>query len=222
MCGRFGLHFDWQHTSRLLWDHFQVEMDEAAYPLPQFNIAPTQQVMVLIHDGEKYRIGLARWGLPLGNGTSQVVSNARSESIFEKSMFRSLIKQRRCLVIASGFYEWQRDVKPSRVYWFHPQQQPLLIFAGLYQMVQNPEGKKVFTTLMTTQANALMAPIHDRLPVMLNPDQWRHWVHPKTPSDEFNLLFKPTNFTDLTYYELFSNVNKVSHNDMTCLDPIKK
>lgn len=222
MCGRFGLHFDWQKTSRLVWDHFQVEMDEASYPLPQFNIAPTQQVMVLIHDGEKYRIGLARWGLPLGNGTSQVVSNARSESIFEKPMFRSLIKQRRCLVIASGFYEWQRDVKPSRVYWFHPQQQPFLIFAGLYQVVQDQEVKKVFATLMTTQANELMAPIHDRLPVMLNPDQWRHWVHPKTPIDEFSFLFKSTNFNDLIYYEVSNRVNKVIHNDVGCLEPIKK
>jgi len=109
MCGRFGLHADWQKTSHFLWDQFQVEFKEEKLPLPQYNIAPTHPLMTLIHDGHKFRIGTSQWGFPLSDQTSQVVINARSESVFEKPMFRQAMKTRRCLIIGSGFYEWKRD-----------------------------------------------------------------------------------------------------------------
>jgi putative SOS response-associated peptidase YedK len=76
--------------------------------------------------------------------------------------------------------------------------------------------------MLTTSANDLMAPIHDRIPVMLNPDQYQHWVHPKTPIDEMKFLFKPTNFKSLSTYEVSTYVNKVANQDATCLEPIKK
>ena len=223
MCGRFGLHADWQKTSHFLWDQFQVEFKEEKLPLPQYNIAPTHPLMTLIHDGHKFRIGTSQWGFPLSDQTSQVVINARSESVFEKPMFRQAMKTRRCLIIGSGFYEWKRDEKPSKVFWFHHDNRPFMVFAGLYQVIKDDQGQpKVYASMLTTGANPIMQPIHDRIPVMLNPDQYLHWVHPKTSIDELAFLFKPSNYTGLKQYEVSSHVNLVKHNDPLCLEPIKK
>lgn len=223
MCGRFGLHFDWQKTSHFLWDQFQVESKEEKPTLPQYNIAPTHQVITLIHDGQKFRLGTTQWGFPLSDQTSQVVINARSESIFEKPMFRQAVKTKRCLILSSGFYEWKRDEKPSRVFWFHGNNQPYMVFAGIYHTVKNLDGKQtVYSAMLTTSANAVMQPIHDRIPVMLNPDQYLHWVNPKTSIDELVFLFKPTNYIGLQQYEVSPYVNQVKHNDAMCLEAIKK
>jgi len=220
MCGRFGLHFDWQKTSHFLWNQFQVELKEDTLSLPQYNIAPTHVLITLIHDGQRFRVGTSHWGLPLSNQTSQVVINARSESVFEKTMFRQAMKTRRCLILGSGFYEWKRDEKPSKVFWFHHDHQPFMLFAGLYQVVKNDQGQQtVFSAMLTTSANAVMQPIHDRIPVMLNPDQYRHWVDPKTSIDEMAFLFKPSNYIGLKKYEVSAHVNQVKHNDALCMAP---
>jgi putative SOS response-associated peptidase YedK len=191
--------------------------------LPLYNIAPTQQVLILIHDGAQYRVGLSTWGFSLSSTNSKPVINARSESVFETTLFRQSIRTKRCLILASGFYEWQRTTTPSQPSWFYDQIKPFLVFAGLYQTIRNKNGQKIVqSAMLTTSANEVMKPIHDRIPVMLNGDQYQHWVHPKTPMDELKFLFKPTNFTSLAHYEVSTHVNKVANQDATCLEPIKK
>jgi putative SOS response-associated peptidase YedK len=223
MCGRFGLHHAWQTTSSFLFDQFKVEFDETKLSLPLYNIAPTQQVLILIHDGAQYRVGLSTWGFSLSSTNSKPVINARSESVFETTLFRQSIRTKRCLILASGFYEWQRITTPSQPSWFYDQIKPFLVFAGLYQTIRNKNGQKIVqSAMLTTSANEVMKPIHDRIPVMLNGDQYQHWVHPKTPMDELKFLFKPTNFTSLAHYEVSTHVNKVANQDATCLEPIKK
>ncbi|MBM3909506.1 MAG: SOS response-associated peptidase [Firmicutes bacterium] len=223
MCGRFGLPQNWQKTSQFLWKQFQVELKEDSLILPQYNIAPTHRLITLIHDGTRFRVGLSSWGFPLSNQTTKVVINARSESVFEKTMFRQAMKTRRCLILGGGFYEWKRDEKPSRVFWFQHQTQPWMVFAGLYQVTRDDQGKShVYTSMLTTHANETMKPIHDRIPVMLNPDQYRHWVDPKTAIDELAFLLKPDNYKGLSFYEVSSHVNQVKHNDALCLEAIKK
>jgi putative SOS response-associated peptidase YedK len=223
MCGRFGLHQPWQTTSRFLFDQFKVEFDERQLSLPLYNIAPTQPILILIHDGTHYRVGLSSWGFSLSSTSPKPVINARSESIFETTLFRQSIRSKRCLILASGFYEWRRSTTPSQPFWFYDQQKPFLVFAGLYQTIINKtQGKIVQSAMLTTSANELMTPIHDRIPVMLNPDQYQHWVHPKTPIDELKFLFKPSNFNGLAHYEVSTHVNKVANQDARCLEPIKK
>jgi putative SOS response-associated peptidase YedK len=223
MCGRFGFHQSWQITSHFLFDQFQVEFDESKLSLPLYNIAPTQSIMILIHDGSHYRVGLSTWGFSLSSSNPKPVINARSESVFETTLFRQSIKTKRCLILASGFYEWRRSSSPAQPFWFFDQDKPFLVFAGLYQTIRNQHNEKIVqSAMLTTSANELMAQIHDRIPVMLNPDQYQHWVHPKTPIDELKFLFKPTNFIGLTQYEVSTHVNKVSNQDSRCLVPIKK
>lgn len=223
MCGRFGLHHSWQTTSHFLFDQFKVEFDETKLSLPLYNIAPTQRVLILIHDGSHYRVGLSSWGFSLSSTNPKPVINARSESVFETSLFRQAIRTKRCLILASGFYEWQRSSTPSQPHWFYDQAKPFLVFAGLYQTIIHPNQEKIVqTAMLTTSANEVMAPIHDRIPVMLNADQYQHWVHPKTPIDELKFLFKPTNHLGLSHYEVSTHVNKVANQDAQCLAPIKK
>jgi putative SOS response-associated peptidase YedK len=223
MCGRFGFHQSWQITSHFLFDQFQVEFDESKLSLPLYNIAPTQSIMILIHDGSHYRVGLSTWGFSLSSSNPKPVINARSESVFETTLFRQSIKTKRCLILASGFYEWRRSSSPAQPFWFFDQDKPFLVFAGLYQTIRNQHNEKIVqSAMLTTSANELMAQIHDRIPVMLNPDQYQHWVHPKTPIDELKFLFKPTNFFGLAHYEVSTHVNKVANQDARCLEPIKK
>ena len=223
MCGRFGLHHAWQTTSSFLFDQFKVEFDETKLSLPLYNIAPTQQVLILIHYGTHYRVGLSTWGFSLSSTHSKPVINARSESVFETTLFRQSIRTKRCLILASGFYEWQRTTTPSQPSWFYDQSKPFLVFAGLYQTILNKNDQKIVqSAMLTTSANEVMKPIHDRIPVMLNGDQYQHWVHPKTPIDELKFLFKPTNFNGLAHYEVSTYVNKVANHDAQCLAHIKK
>ena len=222
MCGRFGLHHSWQTTSQFLHAHFLVEFKEASLTLPTFNIAPTQNILTLIHDGTHFRGGLTHWGFKM-DGLSQPMINARSETIQEKPLFRQSLKSKRCLILASGFYEWQRDMKPPQTFWFFDKEKPFLVFAGIYQSwTDQNQTKHVRSAMLTTSANEVMRPIHDRIPVMLNPDQYRHWVHPKTPIDELNFLYKSSNFPSLGYYQVGSHANAVKNNDAACIEPIKK
>lgn len=221
MCGRFGLHHTWQTTSHFLYEHFQVEFNESMLTLPQYNIAPTQSVITLIHDGDKFRGGLTKWGFSLGPNSTKPVINARSESVYEKSFFRNALRSKRCLILASGFYEWKREGSSSQPFWFYDSKQPFLVFAGLYQTLINHQGnKETRSAMLTTAANDVMAPIHNRIPVMLNPDQYRHWVHPHTSIDEFNFLFKSANHPHLACYPISPYVNKIDHNDAQCIQPI--
>jgi putative SOS response-associated peptidase YedK len=222
MCGRFGLHHSWQTTSSFLYEQFKVEFDETKLSLPLYNIAPTQSILILIHDGAQYRVGLSSWGFSLSSTNPKPVINARSESVFETTLFRQSIRTKRCLILASGFYEWQRSTTPSQPNWFYDQNKPFLVIAGLYQTILSKHDQKlVQCAMLTTGANEVMKPIHDRVPVMLNQDQYQHWVHPKTPIDELKFLFKPTNFIGLNHYEVSTHVNKVANQDAICLEPIK-
>jgi putative SOS response-associated peptidase YedK len=222
MCGRFGLTFPWEKTTRYLFNTFGVEIDESKLQLPRFNIAPTEPLLTLIHDGNRYRVGLMTWGFTSGQDSRHPVINARSETLHEKPMFRQSFFKQRCLVIGTGFYEWDRKQTPSQPYWFYASE-PFIVFAGIYQVFKDEHGKKsAKVSLLTTKANALMSTIHDRLPVILNSDQYQHWVSPKTPIDELQFLFKSTNYQSLKMHLVSTAVNKASYQSKDAILPIKK
>ena len=149
MCGRFGLHHSWQTTSSFLFDQFKVEFDETKLSLPLYNIAPTQQVLILIHDGAQYRVGLSTWGFSLSSTNSKPVINARSESVFETTLFRQSIRTKRCLILASGFYEWQRITTPSQPSWFYDQIKPF------YTNMKGENVLGLFSSRATVNSNQI-------------------------------------------------------------------
>ena len=164
--------------------------------VPRYNVAPTQQVPVVVEPerGER-RVELVRWGLTprFGKGgkggkrgdQAPTLFNARTETLLEKATFRRLVPQRRCLVPADGFYEWEK-VGGSKLPWLYRLKgaQPFA-FAGLYDVWTEPDGREVTAcTILTTAPNELVLPVHDRMPVILPRDLEDEWLDPDLDDPE--------------------------------------
>jgi putative SOS response-associated peptidase YedK len=183
VCGRFTLTTSAEIVARL----FEAEPGP---PLrARYNIAPTQEVAAVRNEDSRRRIVLLRWGLvpswakDLGIGNRLI--NARAETVAEKPSFRTALRKRRCLVAADGFYEWKRTGTAK---------QPLLIrradlvpfaMAGLWERWKQADGPAIEScTIITTDANAWMRPIHDRMPVILDKAAWATWLDPAIEEPE--------------------------------------
>jgi len=174
MCGRFAFY----SPHEAVQDLFGVRLPAAFEP--RYNIAPSQFVVALRADARELEPAVLKWGLvpswakdpKIGNR----LINARAETAHEKSAFRSAFKRRRCVILATGFYEWRRSGDGKTPYFVvMPDQQPFAM-AGLWERWQDVEGTELQTcTIITMAANALMQPLHDRMPVILSPDNARRW-----------------------------------------------
>jgi putative SOS response-associated peptidase YedK len=168
MCGRFALFASGEEVAQ------RFQLSETPLFDPRYNIAPTQTVpAVRAGDGGRY-LSLLRWGLiPSWSSDPKIaykLTNARSETAASKPSFRSAFKQRRCLIPASAFYEWQKvSAKIKQPYCIRPRDGGLFAFAGLWERWNDPAGETVEScTILTTEANELMRPLHDRMPVILD------------------------------------------------------
>lgn len=182
MCGRFTLAVE------------PVELQEAfdLSEMPtdwilRMNIAPTQPVAVLTSTTEK-KIDFMRWGLVPSWAKDITIGsrmfNARSETLAEKPSFRNAFARRRCLILADGFYEWQKQggKAPSIPYRFQLIDQKPFAFAGLWETWHSSEGDELRTcTIITTSANAVVAPVHERMPVILDCEHCWHWLEQRDP-----------------------------------------
>jgi len=182
MCGRYSL-----ICIDDLGNRFRV-FDPMIGARSRFNIAPGNEMPVIVRAGEKHAV-VMRWGL-IPSWTRDIraarpLINARAESLAEKPAFRGLLRSRRCLVPASGFYEWKKEGNRKKPYYFLLPGDPLFAFAGLYDQWHNPEGVTVSTyTIITCDANPLVAPIHDRMPVILPRQAEECWLAPDPISAE--------------------------------------
>ena len=176
MCGRYAL----TATPEEIADLFGVETPEA-FP-PRYNIAPTQPILAVGINAAGIRASmLLRWGLiphwVKEPGEFSLQINARSESVVEKPSFRDAMRYRRILVPASGFYEWRRPADrraPKQAYWVRPRAGGVVAFGGLMEHWAGKNGSEIDTGLiLTTNANATIAPIHDRMPVIVPPETFR-------------------------------------------------
>ena len=181
MCGRFALLTPGQELAA------QFGVTLAIAVAPRYNIAPTQPVLAvrLAHDGETREATSLRWGLiPSWSKDVSIGSrliNARSETAAEKPSFRAAFKRRRCLIPASGFYEWQRRNGGKQPVYIHSTEGAAFGLAGLWETWQAPDGGAIEScTILTTTPNEMMAPIHNRMPVIIEPPSWldpKAWPH---------------------------------------------
>jgi putative SOS response-associated peptidase YedK len=176
MCGRFALVSDLPKVKK------QFEIQEIAAGIKSdWNISPGQYIPVILHRDGQNILGSFLWGLiPAGTKDPSLGSkliNARAETLSEKPSFRNAFKKRRCLIIADGFYEWKLAGKKRVPFYFYlPSREPFGL-AGLYETWLSPEEKQVNTCLIiTTEANQLIKPIHDRMPVIVPQDQEQTWL----------------------------------------------
>lgn len=220
MCGRFTLHAKEEDILHYFNLHTSLEHYE-----PRYNIAPGQKVLAVIHDGQNKRIGPLKWGLVPSWAKDEKIGyrmiNARSETAHEKPSFRQLMAQKRCLIVADSFYEWQtiNDQKqPKRI---QVKDRSLFTFAGLWDKWEK-NGKTLFTcTMLTKAANEFMKSIHHRMPIILPKALEDEWIKPYSlePIAAKKLLDSIPD-VPLTAYSVSTYVNKAMNDDQKCIEPM--
>jgi putative SOS response-associated peptidase YedK len=215
MCGRFTLTID---TVSALAALLGVVVDPrlASRYRPRWNVAPTQpSPMVLAEPGHAPLLTEARWGIDWpgerAHGAPQIL--ARAETITQPTRLRSL-SRRRCIVPADGFYEWAGPKGDRRPFWFHAQGGGLLLFAGIHQ--RSPEGEAF--AIVTTAANDVVTPVHDRMPAVLSPAQAKLWLEGDDVAVAAKQL-RPAPRELLVARAVSKRVSDVSHDDPACLEP---
>jgi putative SOS response-associated peptidase YedK len=186
MCGRFAR----KSTQEVLADWFGLELEEMPWFAPSYNAAPQsiQPAVRLNRDSGRHEVVLLRWGLvPCWAKDAKIAYNtinARAEDVALKPTFREALKKRRCLVPADAFYEWQQlDLKTRRPFAFALASGEPYAFAGLWESWRPKDGAPLETfTILTTDPNQLMEPIHNRMPVILEPKGYDRWLDPEDPA----------------------------------------
>ena len=219
MCGRYTQLMTWRELVEL----YRLTDDLPALNLPaRYNVAPTQAVpAVRLEDGGRRLVRL-RWGLvpswakDLKIGAQMI--NARAETVAEKPAFRGAFKARRCLFPASGFYEWQKGPAGKQPFYVTLADGPMT-FAGLWEAWRSPEGETVESCcILTTEANAAIAEIHHRMPVILSPDAFKAWLDPAREAAQLQALLRPYPADETQARPVSSRVNSVRNDDAACLD----
>jgi len=223
MCGRYTITV----TIEEMLARYFAENVISPYQ-PRYNVAPGQLVPAVINDGSRNRIGLLKWGLvppwaedaKIGNK----MINARAETIEERPAFRNAYLSKRCLLPADGFYEWQRSAggkKPMRI---TLKGGGLFSLAGLYETWVSPAGEKWHTcTVLTTAPNRLMADIHDRMPVILKPEDEALWLDRRVrePASLKHLLV-PYPADEMAAYEVSAAVGNVRNDSPSLIERVAK
>ncbi|MEK3683679.1 SOS response-associated peptidase [Paenibacillus sp. FSL R10-2736] len=222
MCGRFTITV----TLEELITHYLIDDSKLATLKPNYNVAPMHNVPAVIASDEGKRLGELRWGLvPFWAKDDKIGSkmiNARAETVAEKPAFKRLLKTKRCIIPADGFYEWKKDGTSKQPYRILMSDGSLFSFAGLYDTWEDPEGKKLSTcTIITTTPNSLMEDIHDRMPVILRPEDEADWLGRDNDDLESLLkLLKPYDAAKMRAYKVPSAVGNVRNNSKELLEDI--
>ena len=220
MCGRFTLISSVSDLQ--LKFGFALEPSDVR---PRYNVAPTQQVLTVVNDGER-RGELMRWGLvpswakdvKIGNR----MINAVSETAASKPAFRSAFRRRRCLVLADGFYEWRKEGKQRIPLYFSQRSGEPMAFAGLWENWKSPDDEWIRScTILTTAANSFIEPVHNRMPVILSAETLPLWLDPLTETpDNLQPLMLPAPSEVLDVREVSPTVNNVRNDNPTCIDAV--
>jgi putative SOS response-associated peptidase YedK len=220
MCGRYTLTLD----PAELQDLFDLAEPVPAGLAPRYNIAPSQPVPV-VASGSQRKLELFRWGLiPSWAKDPQIgnqLINARAETVAEKPSFRAALKKRRCLILADGFYEWKREGQRKTPMYFQIERGHPFAFAGLWESWTGPDSLPVRScTIITTSANALVAPIHNRMPVILPPAACGDWLaEGELPPAQIQALLQPYS-APMQVFAVSALVNSPAHDSPECVRPI--
>jgi putative SOS response-associated peptidase YedK len=220
MCGRFALHSSPDYLRRLLGF-----VERPNFP-PRYNIAPTQPIALVRREHGARHFALARWGLvPAWVKEPKkfaLLINARVEGIAEKPSFRAAVRRRRCLIPADGFYEWRRAARSKRPYFVRRRDGEPMAMAGIWETWADADGGEIDTVaIVTCAANAILAPIHDRMPALIAPADFAVWLEADETQFETALaLLRPAADELLEAHEVSPRVNKVANDDAENIAPV--
>jgi putative SOS response-associated peptidase YedK len=224
MCGRYSLNR--QTTEREYDEYFRRIMEAGLELKPRYNIAPQQTAPVIrMLDGSTIWEEL-RWGFRPAwvKEQNRVQINARAETVFESRMFKPSALKRRCLVPATGWYEWQVRVGGKQPYYFHKKDGGVLTVAGIWTTWHGEDGKDESNyAIITTEANPLAAPIHNRMPAILNERHYAEWLDPEGQDvRKLAKLLHPYEGNDLDAYPVGTYVNKPANTGAECVRPLRQ
>ncbi|MBW3623287.1 MAG: SOS response-associated peptidase [Armatimonadetes bacterium] len=222
MCGRFTL----KSTPQAIQKEFNLESIPADYQ-PRYNIAPTQPVAVIVEEGGGWELKAFKWGLiPFFAREPSMGSrliNARSETVAEKPAFRNAFRHRRCLVPTDGFYEWRQEPQRKIPKYIHREDNAPFAFAGLWERWDGDGDLRIYScTILTTEANDLMRPIHDRMPVILPESARSFWMDPDADPDALKSLLRPYEGEELEAYTVSTRVNSPRYDGPECIQPAEE
>ena len=229
MCGRYSLTTPEEALRRL----FRYE-GPALNLAPRYNIAPTQEVPAVrlaatvggggMEDGAR-ELAMLRWGLIPAWAKEAAIGNrminARSETVSEKPAFRNAFRERRCLILADGFYEWTKTNGAKQPYRIHRADDGPFAFAGLWERWRQAGETVESCTIVTTDANDALRPIHHRMPVILDAEDYDAWLDAEdTPRDAAQALLRPYEGGGLASYRIGTHVNNPRNDDAACIAPL--
>jgi putative SOS response-associated peptidase YedK len=223
MCGRFYLDVQQEELA----DYFAVKT--APQVKPRYNIAPSQPILAIVAGDTEREVRLFHWGLiPFWAKDEKIgyrTINARSETVEIKPAFRAAFTHRRCLIPASGFYEWKAASSGKQPYCIRPEAAPLFAFAGLYEHWQSARGDRVIDscTIIVTEADQALRPIHDRMPVILQPEQFSDWLNPdEREVAKLKALISNPPHPAMEAYPVSKSVGDPRFDDVSCIHPLTK
>lgn len=219
MCGRYTLIKKAEEIEKRF--HVQVEQDSLQ---ATYNAAPTQLLPVISNDNPQiaayYKWGLIPfWAKDTAIGNKMI--NARAETLPEKPAFKKSLQRKRCLVIADGFYEWQKNGKAKQPYRITLKDESLFAFAGLWDEWKDEQGHSIRSfTIITTDPNQLMSSIHDRMPVILHPSAEQEWLADELKPEEALKILQPYDARQMLAYPVSTLVNSPSNNSKELIEQI--
>ena len=219
MCGRFALTLPVDAMASL----FEAALSNDLPPRPNYNICPTNQIHTVTSEDGARRLRPMRWGfLPHWYKTENggpLLINARAETIAEKPAFKAAVRERRCLVPASGFFEWTKDAEGNRLPWYiQSSKGDALAFAGVWQNWERDGKAHTTCAIVTTSANAPMSQIHHRMPVILAPEDWALWLGERGKGAAVLMHAPPDDA--LTFFRVDPKVNSNRASGPDLIEPI--
>jgi putative SOS response-associated peptidase YedK len=218
MCGRFVVIPDNLKARFDIWGNV-VEIN------PNYNASPSQALPVILFDGQHNHLELMEWGLiphwSKQKQTGYSMINARMENLLEKPTYKHLFKSHRCVVPASGFYEWKKTDNGKQPYYITLPDQPVFGFAGIFDIwIEPATGSTIHSySIITTASSGVMEQIHERTPVILNQKDEKDWLQGTNETELYDIL--KHNETDLQMYPVSRLVNMVRNNTSSLIEPIK-
>ena len=225
MCGRYAFYQNWNE----FLETYDIEAPHVEDWSPVFNAAPTMNLPVVFHSGGRRVADTFRWGLIPHWSTDEKIGykmiNARAETIADKPAFRKPFASQRCLVPASGFFEWRKEGKQKQSYFIRFEDESPMLFAGLYDEWTSKEDGEVVTTftIITTEVNTHIAELHDRMPAIVPQKHVDDWLGQEMrDKDYLQSLLKPWQDNTITFYPVSQSVSSPRNQGPELVTPIKR
>ena len=218
MCGRFAQRSDPKRLAK------EFKVGDVPPIEARYNIAPTQEILGVLESAEGREMKFFKWGLipswAKDTSMGSRLINARSETVAEKPAFRQAFKERRCIIPADGFYEWQRTEGRKQPFFFQMKDERPFGFAGLWERWQGITGQVIEScTILTTEANEVLLPVHDRMPVILRPDDYGLWLDEDVRKREFlKDLLQPYPAEEMVSYPVSTAINSPRSQGKTLIE----